>query len=194
MNFGSSSSQSNPPISFQFRSTLARVLSKYVPGEKKVLDHHVTPAASSAPGCPKSSSFYTGVNLVPVNMAGMATVGNNRHAAAASTAAANRCKTMGPNMGAEDPTRVRTKEGLGSWRNQFRVPALPKSSVPIPTASNASEVASDVIHVPTSNTSTPKHCVCSSLVSMRMLSHLFKDIRVGWRAQSLLARFIACLA
>ena len=85
-------------------------MSKYVPGEKKVLDHHVTPAASSAPGCPKSSSFYTGVNLVPVSMAGMATVGNNRHAAAASTAAANRCKTMGPNMAAEDQSRVRNKE------------------------------------------------------------------------------------
>ena len=115
-------------------------MSKYVPGEKKVLDHHVTPAASSAPGCPKSSSFYTGVNLVPVSMAGMATVGNNRHAAAASTAAANRCKTMGPNMAAEDQSRVRNKEfqhqciehrcsgmeGVGCWRNQFWVPALQK--------------------------------------------------------------------
>ena len=91
------------PISFQFRTKITHVLSKYANGEKKVLDHQVTPAA---PGCPKSSSFYTGVNLVPVNMAGMATMGNGRQATTAAAMAANRSKTMAPNLPAEDPTRV----------------------------------------------------------------------------------------
>ena len=105
----------NPPISFQFRSKITHVLSKYASGEKKVLDHQVTPAA---PGCPKSSSFYTGVNLVPVSMAGMATVGNGRQTTttAAAAMAANRSKTMGPNLSAEDPTRV-SKRGRSLFKS-----------------------------------------------------------------------------
>ena len=111
----------NPPISFQFRSKITHVLSKYASGEKKVLDHQVTPAA---PGCPKSSSFYTGVNLVPVSMAGMATVGNSRQstttAAAAAAMAANGSKTMGPNLAAEDPTRVSKTERALSFQKYSR--------------------------------------------------------------------------
>ena len=54
-------------------------------------------------------------------MAGMATMGNGRQTTTAAAMAANRSKTMAPNLPAEDPTRVSKMGGRYLFQKYLRV-------------------------------------------------------------------------
>jgi hypothetical protein len=92
-------------LSLQFRSKIGRVVSKYAPGgEKKILD----------PSCPKSQSFYTGVNLVPAvasdNINNGRLTSHNVVGATAAAAAGGRSMTMGTNNASDDAVRVSSSQ------------------------------------------------------------------------------------